>query len=229
MLEVSATDPEPQATLQRGETFYARVAYRSDRPLRIRMRGLRQGKQVPTMTNPAPRSGPPSGETIVWLASDGPVATDEILVTAEDEANGKVIAQTSLPVNLEWTGSPATTPRQVAEWARTMSQAQQQMISEEMRGYGQSGGFMDTLLGLVMMLSVPGYIVAQIWSLSRLEGGWRKAALVPAFVMGGALVFSLFALSRGSNLWPIWLILLAPLALIWLAVLMLFNRSTAKA
>jgi hypothetical protein len=47
--------------------------------------------------------------------------------------------------------------------------------------------------------------------------------------MGGALVFSLFALSRGSNLWPIWLILLAPLALIWLAVLMLFNRSTAKA
>jgi hypothetical protein len=128
MLEVSATDPEPQATLQRGETFYARVAYRSDRPLRIRMRGLRQGKQVPTMTNPAPRSGPPSGETIVWLASDGPVATDEILVTAEDEANGKVIAQTSLPVNLEWTGSPATTPRQVAERSRTISQAQQQMI-----------------------------------------------------------------------------------------------------
>jgi hypothetical protein len=228
-LGVSATDPEPQATLQRSETFYVRVGYQSDRPLRIRIQGLHQGKRVPTMTNPSPRSDPPSGEALVWLASDRPAAIDEIQVSAEDQTTGKVVAQASLPVNLEWTGSPAATPRQVAEWARTMSQAQQQVISEDMRGYGQSGGFMDTLLGLVMMLSVPGYIAAQVWSLKRLEGGWRKAAWVPAFVMGAALVFSLFALSRSSNLWPIWLILLAPLALIWLAVLMLLNRSMASA
>jgi hypothetical protein len=228
-LEVSATDPEPQAALQRGETFYARVAYQSDRPLRIRIQGLRQGRQVPTMTNPAPRSNPPSGETIVWLASDRPATTDEILVTAEDEATGKVVAQVSVPVNLEWTGNPATTPRQVADWARTMSQAQQQSISQDMRTYGEGGGLMSTLLDLVIRFSLPGYIVAQIWSLRRLEGSWRKAAWVPAFVMGAALLFSLFALSRGSNLWPIWLILLAPLALIWLAVLMLLHRSTARA
>jgi hypothetical protein len=228
-LEVSATDPEPQATLQRGETFYVRVAYQSDRPVRIRIQGLRQGQMVPTMTNPSPRSDPPSGETIVWLASDKPAIADEIRVSAEDQATGKVIAQTSLPVNLEWTGSPASTPRQEAGWARTMSQAQQQVISQEMRSYGEGGGFMTTLLGLVIMLSVPGYIAAQIWALKRLQGGWRVAAWVPAFVMGAALIFSLFALSRGSNLWPIWLILLAPLALIWLAVLMLLNRSTASA
>ena len=228
-LEVSATDPEARATLQRGETFYVRVAYRSDRPLRIRIQGLRQGKTVPTMTNPSPRSDPPSGETVVWLASDQPATADEIRLSAQDQTTGRVIAQTSLPVTLEWTGSPSTTPRQAADWARTMSQAQQQVISQEMRSYGQSGGFMDTLLGLVMMLSVPGYIAAQVWSLKRLEGGWRTAAWVPAFVMGAALAFSLFALSRGSNLWPIWLILLAPLALIWLAVLMLLNRSTARA
>jgi hypothetical protein len=229
VLEVSATDPEPRATLQRGETFYVRVSYQTDRALRIRIQGLHQGKRVPTMTNPSPRSDPPSGETIVWLASDPPAAADEILVSAEDPTTGKVVAQTSLPVNLDWTGNPAATPRQVAEWARTMSQAQQQVISEEMHAYGQGGGFTDTLLGLLMMLSVPGYIVAQIWSLKRLEGGWRKAAWAPALVMGAALLFSLFALSHGSNLWPIWLILLAPLALIWLAVLMLLNRSAARA
>lgn len=228
-LEVSATDPAPQATLQRGETFYARVAYQSDRPLRIRIRGLRQGKTVPTMTNPSPRSDPPSGETIVWLASDQAATADEIRISAEDQATGKVIAQTLLPVNLEWTGIPATKRRQEADWARTMSQAQQQLISQEMRSYSQNGGFMDTLLGLVIMLSLPGYVVAQVWSLKRLEGGWRTAAWVPLVVMGAALVVSLFALSRGSNLWPIWLILLAPLALIWLGGLMLLNRSTANA
>ena len=228
-LEVSATDPEPRATLQRGETFYVRVGYQSDRPLRIRIQGLRQGKTVPTMTNPSPRSDPPSGETIVWLASDQPATADEIRVSAEDQATGKVIAQTALPVNLEWTGMPATTPRQQADWAHTMSQAQQQLVSQEMRKYSESGGFMDTLLGLVMMLCLPGYIVAQIWSLKRLEGGWRTAAWMPLVVMGAALVVSLFALSRGSNLWPIWLILLAPLALIWLGGLMLVHRSTANA
>ena len=228
-LEVLATDPEPQAILQRGETFYVRVAYRSDRPLRIRIQGVRQDQIVPTMTNPSPRSDPPSGETIVWLASDNPATADEIRVSAEDQATGKVVAQTSVPVNLEWTGNPATTRRQEADWARNMSQAQQQIISQEMRSYGQGGGVMATLLGLVIMLSVPGYIAAQIWALKRLDGRWRVAAWVPAFVMGAALIFSLFALSRGSNLWPIWLILLAPLALIWLAVLMLLNRSTASA
>ena len=81
----------------------------------------------------------------------------------------------------------------------------------------------------IIMLSLPGYVVAQVWSLKRLEVGWRTAAWVPLVVMGAALVVSLFALSRGSNLWPIWLILLAPLALIWLGGLMLLNRSTANA
>src|SRR5262249_17537569 len=153
---------------------------------------------------------------------DRAMSLDEVQVYADDETNGKVILHTSLPVSLEWTGVAPSTNRQVADWASTMSQAQQQTISRDMRNYNQSsGGFVGMLIGLVIGLSLPGYIAAQIWSLRRLEGGWRTAAYVPLLVMGGALLFSLFALSRGSNLWPIWLILLAPPALIWLVIVML--------
>jgi hypothetical protein len=228
-LEVSATDPDAQATLQRGETFYVRLAYQTDRPIRVRIRGRRRGTEVPTMTNPSPRTDPPSGEALVWLASDKPATVDELHVVAEDQASGKSVAEVSVPVSLEWTAVSPATIRQEADWARAMSRTQQQTISQEMRKYGEGGGFFDTLLGLVIALSLPAYIAAQIWSLRRLEGGWRKAAFVPLFIMGGALAFSLFALSRGSNLWPIWLILLAPLAAVSLAGILLLHRFSAPA
>lgn len=229
-LEATATDPEPQSTLLRNDTFYVRVAYVSDRALRIRIKGRLHGKDVPTMTNPSPRSDPPSGEALVWVSSDKPVAMDEVQIYAEDQATGQTVAQTSLPVILAWSGSAASTRRQPAEWASAMSRAQQQKVSEDMRRYSESsGGFAGTLLTLVISLSLPIYIAAQIWALKRLDGGWRKAAWVPLWVMGGALVVSLFALAAGSNLWPIWLILLAPLAVVWLVVVIVAHRATAAA
>src|SRR5262249_44951313 len=138
LLDASATDPETHAVLQRGETFYVRVAYRTDRPVRIRIRGLRGGQIAPMMTNPSPRSDAPTGDRLVWLASDRAMSLDEVQVYADDETNGKVILHTSLPVSLEWTGVAPSTNRQVADWASTMSQAQQQTISRDMRNYNQS-------------------------------------------------------------------------------------------
>jgi hypothetical protein len=229
-LEVTATDPEPQSSLQRSETFYVRVAYSSDRPLRIRIRGRAQGRDVPTMTNPSPRSEPPSGEALVWLSSDHAVALDEIQVRAEDQTDGKVVAQASIPVKLKWSETPAEKLREPADWAGAMSRAQQQRVSEDMRRYSEGGGGLSSvLLTLVITLSLPVYIAAQVWSLKRLEGGWRKAALIPLVVMGVALCVSLLALAAGSNLWPIWLILLAPLALLWLLILLLMHRAQVPA
>lgn len=228
-LEVSATDPASEATMQRGEAFYVRVAYHGDEPLRIRVTGLWQGGKKPSMTNPSPRSDPPGGEAMVWLAFDTAAMLDEVQVTAEDQATGQVVARTSLPVKLEWTGVPAATPRQVADWAADMSRAQQHTVSREMRATSASGSFASTLLILVIVLSLPGYAIVQIWSLKRLRGAWRKAAFIPLWMMGAALAVSVFALFAGSNLWPIWLILLAPLALIWLVAIILVHRSTAAA
>jgi hypothetical protein len=77
------------------------------------------------------------------------------------------------------------------------------------------------------MLSVPGYFALQAWLAHAWRGGWRIAALVPLIAMGPALLHALLALSMGSNLWPIVLILTAPLALAYLVMLWV-SRTVAE-
>ena len=74
------------------------------------------------------------------------------------------------------------------------------------------------LLGQAAMLSVPGYFVLQTLLARRWSGGWRIAALVPLILMVPAVLHALFALSMGSNLWPIVVVLLAPVGFIYLVV-----------
>ena len=52
-----------------------------------------------------------------------------------------------------------------------------------------------------------------------LSGRWRIASLVPLLFIGPAVAFSLSALSHGSNLWPLTVIFLAPLGLVYLVIL----------
>jgi hypothetical protein len=83
---------------------------------------------------------------------------------------------------------------------------------------------MEALLGFVVMLSVPAYFVAQPAALLRWRGGWRKAALAPLVLTVPALAFSLYALSRDSNLWPLTLIFAAALGSFYLTGLWLLAR-----
>jgi hypothetical protein len=83
---------------------------------------------------------------------------------------------------------------------------------------------MEMFLGLAVMASVPAYFVIQPMSLAQWSGGWRKAAVAPLLLTVPALLFSLYALSKGSNLWPITLIFAAALGSLYLASLWLARR-----
>ena len=83
-------------------------------------------------------------------------------------------------------------------------------------------------IGELVMLCVPGYFVLQVWLAHAWRGGWRTAALVPLIFMAPAVLFSLFALSKGSNLWPITVVLLSPLAFTYLAIVWV-SRTIAEA
>ena len=78
---------------------------------------------------------------------------------------------------------------------------------------------MDMLLGLFVMAAVPGYFVLQVYAARRWDGNWRWAALAPLIVMVPLLGYTVFALAAGSNLWPLLLILTAPVAFLYLAAL----------
>ena len=77
---------------------------------------------------------------------------------------------------------------------------------------------MDTLLGLVAMIALPGYWILQIILAKRCDGGWRIAALAPLVVMVPLVAYTAFAFAAGSNLWPLMLILVSPVAFVYLAI-----------
>ena len=84
----------------------------------------------------------------------------------------------------------------------------------------------------LIFLSVPGYFVLQAALTFWTSHGWRIASLVPACAMVPILVSTVIAFAAQSNLWPIPLILAAPVAclyLILLSVILLLYRLAIRA
>ena len=76
-----------------------------------------------------------------------------------------------------------------------------------------------TLFVQSLGLTIPGYFYLQYRLLRRWSGGWKLAALAPIVLVVPAVVFSLYALSRDSNLWPLTVIFLAPVGFAYLLIL----------
>ncbi len=80
---------------------------------------------------------------------------------------------------------------------------------------------MQMILGMAVMLCLPAYVVAQVAALWR----WPlRLSAVPLVVMAGALASTVVGFQQGSNLAPIFLVLLAPFCLAWLGVTWLLRR-----
>lgn len=78
---------------------------------------------------------------------------------------------------------------------------------------------MDEVLGLAVMLSLPGYVVLQWYAARNWDGGWRMAGLAPLLSMAPRVVRAAFAFMAESNLWPLMVIVPAPLACFYLLAL----------
>jgi hypothetical protein len=85
------------------------------------------------------------------------------------------------------------------------------------------------VIGYALVAGVPGYFVLQPWALNRFRGGWRIAAMVP--LIGAVLtgLWSLYALSQDSNLWPLTFIFFAPAGALYLVVLALLRHFAGAA
>lgn len=76
---------------------------------------------------------------------------------------------------------------------------------------------MDTVNA--MWLAVAGYCVAQLYVLVRWKGGWRIAAAIPLLLMVPVFGIAVYGLAQQSNLWPVCLLLIAPVALLHMLIL----------
>lgn len=80
---------------------------------------------------------------------------------------------------------------------------------------------MDAWVGLGIIGFVPAYVVLQAVALLRLRGGFRTKAARPLVPMGAVVAFTIFAFLEGSNLFPLMLILAAPIAFLYLVAVLI--------
>ena len=67
----------------------------------------------------------------------------------------------------------------------------------------------------------------QYLAIRQLRGVWLAASLVPLVVMAGVGIVTVVAFAQQSNLWPLMLIFVAPLATIYLVVLRFVARRVS--
>lgn len=61
------------------------------------------------------------------------------------------------------------------------------------------------------------YVVLQVLAARSMRGRARRIVLLPLPLMAVVAIATAKAYAEGSNLWPIWLILVSPLASMYLA------------
>ena len=87
---------------------------------------------------------------------------------------------------------------------------------------------MDWLIGELLILAGPVYFFLQLLMAIRYRGRWLVLSLVPLLLMMPLGVHAGMAFAAGSNLWPMLLILAAPLASIYLLGLAVVKASIAE-
>jgi hypothetical protein len=224
-LEVIATDPSESTTLPFGANVNVHVHYVADQPVRVQAKGLLAGEPVPGAMNASPAYDAGEGDALAWISFREHAYVDSVRVTLGD-ANWKTLAVHDIPIYVDWRADAP--PHAEAAWVGPLRDDQQARITE---GWRQSASADDGGGGLFLMLltlSIPGYIALQVIAWARWKGGWRWAALVPLVGMGAVFVYTLFALLAGSNLWPLMLLFLSPLACAWLLVAFLARFVTRR-
>ena len=225
---VAESDPGLTGRIGLGRTLYIRLNYKSERPVRFQAEGRAAGQKVAlgASYNVAPPNPAGEGEAFVWIAF-GRVATtiDEIRINAFDE-RWQPLASINVPARLEWSG-PAQA-RSLPEWVDRLNRAQQESVREQARkaeeGYEWIGGLMIGLGGI----SIIGYLLLQVLLPWRFSGGWRIAALIPLLAAIPLFGHAICALNAGSNLWPIGLIFLMPVAFLYLVLLLIVRSVWAR-
>ncbi len=228
-VNVVATDPDPESTLGRNETFYVRIQYYSDEPISIWARPYFQGKPVSAKSNASwPHSG--SGYALGWFELNGPAAVDEVRIIVGGSSRREAPVAV-LPVKIVGTGA-AQEPRVRNSWVDDMRREEQilqkRAYEKRMNEPVSTGsailmsGFMLLMLGVL----IAGF-AAPAWALWKWQGGWRVAAAVPVVLMAFVVLRIMWGTSRdptSHNLWPFEILIFGVVSLVIMGGLAIARR-----
>lgn len=237
-VRVLATHPAgDSATLGKNQTFYLRLGYTTDDPVKIWARPFFQGREVAAGSNPS-RTCTGSGEALGWFFFMAPgERVDEIRISAGDGSNAGTQLVATHRVRITGSDRPAASTSEPG-WLAALRQEDKRLQREEFeKRMNTPPGAGDTLIFGGFMLAVAALgiagIAAPLWAIRRWRGGWRVAATVPALMVGFVVLRILFDTAgdpTSHNLWPFEILQVGVLSLGVVGVLLAARRfSSAEA
>jgi hypothetical protein len=228
-LRLVDSDPEEGGILTSGEPLYLRLRYRSDVPIHILLSGYYRGDVVPGFRQDVDQLFPAGDRAVtVWLSYPLGARIDQLRVRIWSQNKAR-LAEATFPFETKWVDGDASAERRTKAWVAELTPAQRQRMAETLTAADEPRGFDPFDL---IFLCVPGYFLLQAALTYWTSGGWRKATLVPAVIIVPILAYTVLAFAAQSNLWPLLLLLSAPLACLYLVVLgviLLLARLTRAA
>lgn len=198
-------------TLGKNQNFYLRLAYETDKPVRIWARPYFNGKPANVGSNPSPTySG--QGETYGWFFFMRPGdVVDEIRITAGDGSisntpvvavwRGDIVGGSEVgerQAQPAWIEEMSVHVKAAEEADRVYRAGTQKPLSRADRVFLAGFGWAVLACGL-FGLFMPA------WAVWRWQGAWRMAAAVPAAAMGFVIMRIVVDALRdptSHNLWP---------------------------
>jgi hypothetical protein len=224
---VVETHPSAGATLDRNQSFWVRIEYQADEPIRLWARPFRNGTPVETAMSNTSSAYTGAGEALAWFALTQSGDVDEVRIVAGGDKPYREWVIARYPVELHWTAAGSAAPDSRPRWVEDLLALDKQRRDEGARqraaepvSAGEVSLFNGFML-VILALALAG-IVVPVWSAWRWRGRWRLAAAVPAAVLGFVILRIVIDTARdptSHNLWPFEIVMFGAAALAWIAVL----------
>ena len=232
---VDVLDTEPArrtVTLGSGQTFFMRLAYSTDTPVRIWARPYFEGREVNAGSNPSHLHGG-KGEALAWFFFLGEPGqqVDEIRISAGDGSNEGTHELERVQVSITAGTAPARATaesawlaRLKAEEERLQRETYERRMNEPLTAGDQAfaAGFMLAALALGI-----GGIALPILAMRRWQGGWRLAAAIPALWVGCVVLRIALGTAldpTSHNLWPFEMLQASVVSLVLIGGVTLWRR-----
>ena len=223
-VELVETSPKSAETLNQDESLYVLIRYKSDQPLRFQAIGQYQNKQIKENVKMNGSLTYPAGEgnAIAWVAYDKATKIDQIVVTVYSD-NWQLIKNVSMPRTVSWEEGGSIAPHPEASWVGQLNQDQQSYGHDE-----RPTSFSWNIFLIFLFLTAPAYWYLQVQLLLNWKDGWRKRAAAPLIISIPLLLYTLFALFKGSNLWPLMMIFISPILFISLLIIIFYKNRASE-
>lgn len=224
-VELMETSPASPAVLNQYDALYVLIHYKSERPLRFQAVGKFRDQEIKVNARLNPSQAYPEGDgqAIAWVAYEKPTEIDALMVTVYNE-NWQPLETKTMMLSAAWQEGNNQTPYVQAPWVKQLNQEQQASVTGPQEPLSKWAALFFQLL----YLSTPLYWILQITVLLRWSGQWRKIACLPLFISLPLLLYTLYALYQQSNLWPLMMLFITPVALLILLVIMICKHNESS-